>query len=81
MLQALQLGRREVLAYRGDPLRRPIASNEVAWLARLLVRASDAANAALGLKRRVTDQETAAGGPVQVLLMLSTTLSVHRATL
>ncbi|BDA48624.1 hypothetical protein COCOBI_12-3050 [Coccomyxa sp. Obi] len=66
-VRALQLGRRELLAYKGHPLRRPIASNEIAWLARLLVRASDAANAALGLNRRATDQETAEGGPVQRL--------------
>jgi hypothetical protein len=37
------------LAYKGDPLLRPIASNEVAPLARLLVGASTAVNTALGL--------------------------------
>ncbi|KAK9917041.1 hypothetical protein WJX75_000269 [Coccomyxa subellipsoidea] len=64
-VRALQLGRREVLGYRGHPLRRPIASNEIAWLARVLVRASDAANAALGLDRPATEEEAAQGGPVQ----------------
>ena len=72
-MQALQLGRRELLAYQGHPLRRPIASNEIAWLARLLVRASDAANTALGLDRRATEQETGEGGSVQVLPTLSMT--------
>lgn len=67
VVQALQLGRREVLGYRGHPLRRPIASNEIAWLARVLVRASDVANAALGLDRPATEEEAAQGGPVQVL--------------
>jgi hypothetical protein len=70
VVQALQLGRREVLGYRGHPLRRPIASNEIAWLARVLVRASDAANAALGLDRPATEEEAAQGGPVQVLPLL-----------
>ena len=37
------------LGYSGPPMRRPVASNEVRWLACALVRASDAANAALGL--------------------------------
>lgn len=37
------------LAYKGDQLLRPIASNEVAPLARLLVGASTAVNTALGL--------------------------------
>ncbi len=66
-VQALRLGRREDLGYRGDPLRRPIASNEIAWVARALVHASEAANVALGLNRPATEEETAQGGLVQVL--------------
>lgn len=54
--QALQLGARHRLQYRGHPMRRPLASNEVPVLARALVRASDAANAALGLDRPAPEQ-------------------------
>jgi hypothetical protein len=35
--------------YRGDPMLRPIASYEVSWLVRFLVRLSQAINATLGL--------------------------------
>jgi len=54
--------------YRGDPLRRPIASYEVAPLARLAVRASDAANTRLRLGEPVADDEAPPEGLLQVLL-------------
>lgn len=64
-MQALKRGRWQDLRYRGHPMRRPIASNEVAWLARLLVRASDALNAALGIDQ-AHPGETAEQGIMQV---------------
>lgn len=51
-------------------MRRPIASNEVAWLARTLVRASDAINAAAGLDRPAIEEEAAQGGPLEVRRLL-----------
>ena len=42
-------------------MRRPIASNEVAWLVRLLLAASDAANAHLGLGMPPGEGEAAPG--------------------
>ena len=37
------------IKYRGDPMLRPIASYELSWLVRFLVRLSQAINATLGL--------------------------------
>lgn len=54
------------LRFRGDPLRRPIASYEVAPLARLAVRASEAANARLRLGAPVPHDELPAAGLLQV---------------
>ena len=56
-VQALKLGNPLALGYRGPNLRRPITSSEIMWLARLLVRASDAANATLGLEQPPTESE------------------------
>lgn len=64
--QALKLGNPLALGYAGPPLRRPIASDEVPWLARLLVRASDAANGALGLGQPSTEAEQQRGDALQV---------------
>ena len=47
------------VVYKGDRMRRPIASNEVAWLVRLLLAASDAVNARLGLSVALADGEAA----------------------
>lgn len=50
--------------YRGDWMRRPIEAYEIAWLARLLVRLSDALNAALGLDgRQVASSYTPSAPP------------------
>ena len=54
------------LGYSGPPMRRPVASNEVRWLARALVRASDAANAALGLDQPPAQAEQQRGDALQV---------------
>lgn len=64
--QALKLGNPLALGYSGPPLRRPIASNEVMWLARLLVRVSDAADSALGLDQPPTEAEQRRDGALQV---------------
>lgn len=55
--QGLRRGHWSEVKYRGDPLRRPIASYEVPVLARLAVRASCAANARLGLYSPVRSDE------------------------
>ena len=65
-VQALKLGNPLALGYRGPNLRRPIASNEVMSLARLLVRASDAANAALRLDQPATEAEQHSNDTLQV---------------
>lgn len=65
-VQALKLGNPLALGYRGPNLRRPIASSEIMWLARLLVRASDAANAALGLEQPSTEPEQQGTDALQV---------------
>jgi hypothetical protein len=63
--QALRRGAPQQLRYRGHPMRRPIASNEVPVLARALVRASDAANAALGLDSAAApDQDAPTNGSI-----------------
>ncbi len=67
-MQALKLGNPLALGYRGPNLRRPIASNEIMWLARLLVRASDAANAALGLDQPATEAEQQSTDALQVYM-------------
>ena len=54
------------LGYSGPPMRRPVASNEVRWLARALVQASDAANAALGLDQPPAQAEQQRGDALQV---------------
>ena len=54
------------LGYSGPPMRRPVASNEVRWLACALVRASDAANAALGLDQPPAQVEQQRGDAFQV---------------
>lgn len=56
-------GRWRALSYRGDPLLRPIASNELPLLVRPLVRASRAANAALGLDVPYCEGEEEANPP------------------
>ena len=71
--QALRLGSPAQLRYRGAPMLRPIASNEVPVLARALVRASEAANRALGLdapeEQSAPDQDVRSGnGVLQVTL-------------
>ncbi|ONK56697.1 uncharacterized protein A4U43_C10F11770 [Asparagus officinalis] len=43
--------------YKGDWMRRPISDNEVAWLARILIRLSDFLNDFLGLDHRVCNGE------------------------
>ncbi|KAG9452994.1 hypothetical protein H6P81_005898 [Aristolochia fimbriata] len=48
--------------YKGDWMRRPISDNEVAWLARLLVKISDWINERLGLDREPCDQEVSYTG-------------------
>ncbi len=73
-MQALKLGRWQDLQYKGDPMRRPIASNEVAWLARLLVQASDYLNTALGIDRPPTPEEASQHGVVQVSARSATVL-------
>jgi hypothetical protein len=45
----LILGDWRQLRYKGDWMLRPIASNEIPWLVRLLVRINRAVNGALGL--------------------------------
>ena len=65
-VQALKLGNPLALGYSGPNLRRPIASNEIMLLARLLVRASDAANAALGLEQPPTEAEQQSTDTLQV---------------
>lgn len=45
----VHLGNWRDLRYHGDWMLRPIASNEIAWLVRLLVNISRAFNSALGL--------------------------------
>ena len=65
-LQALKMGDVLALGYSGPPMRRPVASNEVRWLARALVRASDAANAALGLDQPPVQAEQQQNGALQV---------------
>ena len=65
-LQALKMGNVLTLGYSGPPMRRPVASNEVRWLARALVRASDAANAALGLDQPPGPAEQQHGDALQV---------------
>ena len=65
-VQALKLGNPLALGYRGPNLRRPIASNEIMWLVRLLVKASDAANAALGLDQPPTEAEQQSADAFQV---------------
>ncbi|CAK0739108.1 hypothetical protein CVIRNUC_001137 [Coccomyxa viridis] len=63
--QALKMGNVLALGYSGPPMRRPVASNEVRWLARALVRASDAANAALGLDQPPAQAEQQRGDALQ----------------
>lgn len=41
---ALRLGRWQDLQYKGDWMRRPISSNEIGWLVRLLLLLSDLGN-------------------------------------
>lgn len=65
------LGNPLALGYSGPPLRRPIASNELMWLARLLVRVSDAANSALGLDQPPTEAEQHRDGALQVIKLAS----------
>lgn len=57
--QGLRSGTWRDVAYKGDWMRRPIASNEVAWLVRLLLPASDALNRTLGLGAPLTEDEPA----------------------
>ncbi|KAJ0970616.1 hypothetical protein J5N97_018575 [Dioscorea zingiberensis] len=47
--------------YKGDWMRRPISENEVAWLARLLIKLSDWLNEALGLDQ--AEQSDSVAGP------------------
>lgn len=63
--QGLRRGHWSQVRYRGDPLRRPIASYELAPLARLAVRASEAANRRLRLGEPLADDEPAADGILQ----------------
>lgn len=65
-LQGVRRGHWSQVRYRGDPLRRPIASYELAPLARLAVRASEAANTRLRLGQPVTDGEAPPQGLLQV---------------
>lgn len=60
-MQGLRRGTWRDIAYKGDRMRRPIASNELALLVRLLLLASDAANAQLGLGTPLAEGEAAPG--------------------
>ena len=70
-LQGVKRGHWSQLRYRGDTLRRPIASYELAPLVRLLVRASEAANARMRLGTPAAADEPALEGPLQVLCCTS----------
>lgn len=66
--QAVRRGQWSDVRYRGDPLRRPIASYEVPIVARWAVRASEAANRALRLDEPPTGDDASPSGPIQVQL-------------
>ncbi|KAK1273613.1 hypothetical protein QJS04_geneDACA012480 [Acorus gramineus] len=59
--------------YKGDWMRRPTSDNEIAWLARLLVRVSDWLNRALGLDRPDSGTET---GPTYIEMVPEKTVNV-----
>lgn len=69
LLQGVRQGHWSQLKYRGDPLRRPIASYELAPLARLAVKASEAVNTQLRLGQPVADDEPPAAGMLQVVTL------------
>lgn len=79
--QGLRRGHWSEVRYRGDPLRRPIASYEVPVLARLAVRASSAANARLRLDSPMADDEAPPAGLVQVSSCPLTQLHASRSSL
>ncbi|KAK9831540.1 hypothetical protein WJX81_007383 [Elliptochloris bilobata] len=58
-VQGLRRGTWRDVAYKGDRMRRPIASNEIGWLVRLLLAVSDCANARLGLGTSLAEGEAA----------------------
>lgn len=78
--QGLRRGHWSEVRYRGDPLRRPIASYEVPVLARLAVRASSAANVRLRLDTPMADDEAPPAGLVQVFSCPLTQLYASRSS-
>ena len=64
--QGFKRGHWSEVRYRGDPLARPIASYEVAPLARVAVRASRALNSRLQLDVPVAGDEPSPAGWLQV---------------
>lgn len=54
------------IKYKGDWMKRPISDDEVAWLAKLLVRFSAWLNDSLGLNQAMSSQESSAWSYVEV---------------
>ena len=52
--------------YKGDWMRRPISSDEIAWLAKVLIRLSDWLNESLGLNQAESSQVSTASPYVEV---------------
>lgn len=68
-IKAVRQGKWNDVRYRGDPLRRPIASYEVPVVARLAVRASEAINRKLQLDTPVVEGESLPSGFLQTALL------------
>lgn len=65
---ALRLGRWQDLQYKGDWMRRPISSNEIGWLVRLLLLLSDLGNRWLYLQGSEPPAPAAPSFPLAMLL-------------
>lgn len=55
-VQGLKRGSWSDMQYKGDWMRRPLASSEVGWLVRLLVYLSDSINASLRLNQPLPEE-------------------------
>ncbi|KAK9814998.1 hypothetical protein WJX73_004353 [Symbiochloris irregularis] len=67
---ALRKGTWQDLRYKGDWMRRPISSNEIGWLVRLLLRVSDLLNHKLYLDGRHVPEQNSPGPLMVGLLMV-----------